>query len=260
MYFLVYLVIGYRRKVVRGNLNLAFPEKSATQKKEIEKEFYSRLCQLMGEVLISPFMGRDFLESKVSLKDSEGGRQVTSKESSGSVLLTGHFFNWEWAGLRIGLMSDKPFNVVYQPVKNESLDVFFQNLRGQFGNHPVKMRRIFRVMKEESANNPVACFLADQSPKKSDALFYHDFFGRKTPFHNAPIKIARKFDYPLTFGYQEFINPGVYKVHIEVLAQNPGEWSEEELLESYVRRLEKVIREDPANWLWSHRRWKHAAK
>ena len=39
-YFIIYRVAGYRKKVVLANLDIAFPEKPADEKKEIAKRFY----------------------------------------------------------------------------------------------------------------------------------------------------------------------------------------------------------------------------
>jgi KDO2-lipid IV(A) lauroyltransferase len=38
---------------------------------------------------------------------------------------------------------------------------------------------------------------------------------------------------------------------------NPREAPEEDIITTYVKKAESVIREDPAYNLWSHRRWKY---
>ena len=44
LYLLVYKVVGYRRRVVRKNLSLSFPEKSEAERRVIEREFYHFFC------------------------------------------------------------------------------------------------------------------------------------------------------------------------------------------------------------------------
>src|SRR5205085_1957731 len=39
--FLLYYVIRYRRAVVRGNIAIAFPEKTEQERKIIERDFYT---------------------------------------------------------------------------------------------------------------------------------------------------------------------------------------------------------------------------
>ena len=47
--FLMHHVVHYRRRVVRANLCNAFPEKSAAELRDIEREFYRYICDYMLE-------------------------------------------------------------------------------------------------------------------------------------------------------------------------------------------------------------------
>ena len=51
LYFLVYYIIGYRKKVVRKNLKNSFPEKSDRERLSIEKKFYAFFCDYIVETL-----------------------------------------------------------------------------------------------------------------------------------------------------------------------------------------------------------------
>ena len=48
-YLVLYKLIGYRTKVVRGNLKRSFPEKSEKEILRIESEFYKHLCDVIVE-------------------------------------------------------------------------------------------------------------------------------------------------------------------------------------------------------------------
>ena len=50
---------------------------------------------------------------------------------------------------------------------------------------------------------------------------------------------------------------GRYVVSFEVIVDNPKEMGDGEIMEKYVRCVERFINVNPDNWLWSHRRWKH---
>ena len=47
MYYIIYDVIKYRRRIVRNNLNKSFPEKNHKEILEIEKLFYHHFCDLI---------------------------------------------------------------------------------------------------------------------------------------------------------------------------------------------------------------------
>ena len=51
VYFLVYRVIGYRKKVVRENLALTLPHLSDVERKDIEKKFYKHMCDMFLEMI-----------------------------------------------------------------------------------------------------------------------------------------------------------------------------------------------------------------
>jgi KDO2-lipid IV(A) lauroyltransferase len=53
------------------------------------------------------------------------------------------------------------------------------------------------------------------------------------------------------------VKRGYYKVEIIKLFDNPKDTKEFEITECHVKLLEKIIKEQPEYWLWSHRRWKH---
>ena len=51
VYFLIYRVIGYRKKVVRENLALTLPHLSDAERKIIEKKFYHHMCDMFLEMV-----------------------------------------------------------------------------------------------------------------------------------------------------------------------------------------------------------------
>src|SRR5690606_12864395 len=51
LYFLVYYIIGYRKKVVKNNLALVFPEKTQKERDRIAKQFFKHFCDLIFETI-----------------------------------------------------------------------------------------------------------------------------------------------------------------------------------------------------------------
>ena len=49
MYYLIYYIFSYRKKVVRENLKLAFPKMSIEERKKIEKKYYKYLTDIFLE-------------------------------------------------------------------------------------------------------------------------------------------------------------------------------------------------------------------
>jgi len=53
---------------------------------------------------------------------------------------------------------------------------------------------------------------------------------------------------------------GKYEVSFKLITDDPRNTEDGFILEQYVRHVERFIQNNPDNWLWSHRRWKHSRK
>ena len=53
------------------------------------------------------------------------------------------------------------------------------------------------------------------------------------------------------------IKDGYYTISFEVIDENPKTSKTGDITNKFFKRLEKKIKEEPNNYLWSHNRWKH---
>jgi KDO2-lipid IV(A) lauroyltransferase len=73
-----------------------------------------------------------------------------------------------------------------------------------------------------------------------------------------PEKIAQATRFAVIFVAMRRLSRGQYEVVCELLAP-PGERTAAgEITERYARAVERQVRAAPADWMWSHRRWKLA--
>ena len=95
VYFLIYRVIGYRKKVVFENLHNSFPEKSDEEIKQIAKGFYQHLADIFVEFL----KGYSISEDEILKRNKVLNPEVLFKYkplNQPVILITGHIGNWEW--------------------------------------------------------------------------------------------------------------------------------------------------------------------
>jgi Kdo2-lipid IVA lauroyltransferase/acyltransferase len=64
------------------------------------------------------------------------------------------------------------------------------------------------------------------------------------------------YNLPVVFAATRKIRRGCYKVHFELLVEDPSVTAKGEITRLYMEALGKVIIEKPEYYLWSHRRWK----
>lgn len=94
-YFLVYYVVGYRKKVVFKNLQIAYPTQSYTELEKIAKGFYRFLCDLFFETAKFRFWGEQKIKKHITFVNTEEINSLIADKRSVTLFL-GHYGNWEW--------------------------------------------------------------------------------------------------------------------------------------------------------------------
>lgn len=259
LFFIVNNIINYRNKVLNDNLSHAFPEWNEKTRKKVITDFYISFSEFLVETIKIFSIKKSTIKKRCNLIQNEALKQLSGNQS-GAIVLTGHFVNWEWAGLATGLLynSERPVYAVYKPLKSQIFNTFMHKLRSRFGVVPVPMKHIAKKLFLNKDQNSVTFFLADQTPTRGEAGIWIDFFNRKAPFFTGPVKLSQKLNIPLFFGKVVRTQRGHYDIVFELIAYQPNEHSTEELMHLYVGKLEQSIKEQTYNWLWSHRRWKHS--
>ena len=257
LYFVLYYIISYRRKVVAENLRNSFPEKSAAELKIIEKKFYRHLADLMVEILKLTHMSKAQSLDHMKVDNVELLERLYS-EGRDVIAVIGHYNNWEWMKSLIFHTQHQTVSI-YKPLQNKRFDKFLLNLRNREGMILTPMSLIVReIIEARKANRrTIYSFVTDQTPPKGDIKYWTTFLNQDTPVYLGVEKIASKYDMAVVFFNVRKISRGYYCYTPELLFEHSTGLPEFTITESHVRKLEKVIKENPEYWIWSHRRWKH---
>ena len=254
VYFLLFYVLGYRKKVAMSNLLQAFPEKTGEERKKIAKKFYRNFTDNFIEVIKLVSASPAFLQ-----KHFTGDYSIPNKvydEGKRCQLLLAHNFNWELACVAMPLSFKHLFLVVYMPITNKAVDKIFMKVRSKTGAALVPATDMRNAIIPYRNKKYMLGLVADQNPGHPGNAYWFNFFGKPTPFVKAPESGARRSNTPVI--YCKFIKPrrGYYQVVFEMGEVNPSSTTEGELTKKYVDYLSGFIRDHPELWLWSHRRWK----
>lgn len=257
IYFLLYRVVGYRKKVVFGNLKNSFPEKSHNELKKIEKDFYRYLCDLFLETIKTLTISRSeaVKRCKFNAKTTLLFNELANKNQS-CIIVMGHYGNWEWAGNSFSLQCKQQLYVIYHPLSNKYFDKLMYDLRTRFGTKLYAMKDTMREMIRNKNELNATAFIADQTPSP-DSAYWTTFMNQDTPVFWGTEKIAQKLNYPIVYITIKKIKRGYYEVDSELLINEPKNTSLGDISELHTRKLESDIITQPSIWLWSHRRWKH---
>ena len=257
VFFTLYYVIGYRKKIVLGNLRNSFPEKSEAEIQTIMRAFYSYLCDLFMETFKTLTMSKAFAirhcpfdEKAQQLFDSYADKKQSI------IVVMGHLGNWEWAGNSYPLLRKQPLYVLYHPLANKYWNRLIIHMRQRFGTKLIAMDDAFREMVRNRKEVSVTAFIADQTPSPENA-YWTTFLGQDTPVFRGTEMIARKLNFPVVYASVNREKRGYYKIFAETLFEEPAKTVDGEISEAHTKKLEYEIRRQPEIWLWSHRRWKH---
>lgn len=261
LYFLMWHVAGYRKKVVLANLEKAFPEKSPEERKKIARGYYRHLSQLIMEAI--GIMGAPAASMRRRAKLDEASRQLMDRyfrEGRSAIMILGHYGNWEWMGAGFDLANPGQLIAGYRPLRNKVFNwlIFRTRMRfSRFSERLIPSKQLARKMVAMNAAKEPAVFalLADQWPPP-DTAYWVPFMGRETPFFTGPEKLAKKLGHPVLFCSFRKQKRGHYLINVQVITEDPKSLPPQEITRRYAALLEQEIRRAPEYWLWSHRRWK----
>lgn len=252
LYLVVYHLSGYRKKVVRDNLRACFPEKSAPEILHMEIEFYRHLCDVVVETIKLLGVSREELKARIRHENPGFADEIIDTGGSYVAMAT-HMANWEWLLAGNALYLNGKIDAVYKPLHNLFFEKLMLKIRTRFGCHPVPSEQVLRSQMQRKNIAKGIAMACDQTPGPQNAAVI-SFLGRQTLFFKGPPKLAMKLGFPLFYAGIRKESRGRYVLFVEPVEGS----SEDEILRDFARRLERDIHAQPALWLWSHRRWKHA--
>ena len=68
--------------------------------------------------------------------------------------------------------------------------------------------------------------------------------------------LACKLSHAVVYMGMKRLERGRYEVSFTPICEDASQMTPEEILRKYYDLLEQELNETPANWLWSHKRWK----
>jgi len=256
VYFLLYYVVKYRREVVQANLSSAFPEKSEGEINLLGKKFYHHLCDISLESLKGFSMSPEEIIRRHHILNPELADHYFNKGVS-AIAVPGHYNNWEWGSMSPGLQIKYPIVAFYKPLSNKRVDQLSKKHRAKFNTRLASIRSTASTFNELSAKPSVYIMAADQSPTNLEESYWFDFLNHYTAWLHGPEKYARKYNWPVIYVDIQKVKRGFYELKLVLLTEDPFSVPEGEITRLYAQHLEKSILQEPAFWLWSHKRWKH---
>jgi len=255
--FLFLNVIKYRYKVVKENLENAFPEKSESEINTLIEKSYRNLCDILLEGIKGMSLSDAEVMKRYKFINPEVADQFYDKGQN-IVGMASHYGNWEWAVQAISLQLKCITVGVVARIKNKYLDGYIQKYRTHENVMVLYPDMASPIIAKWDKRPALFVYIADQSPPRNaaDKAQWFKFLNQDTACLWGGDRMARKMDYPAINMAINRVKRGYYEVRLDVITDDSRNTTDGEITEKYMQRLEQQIIAKPQDWLWSHKRWK----
>ena len=261
LYIIIYYIAGYRKKVVRQNLKLVFPQKSSKERQIIEKQFYRHFADLLVETVKAFHISLSQLQKRYVINNVKLINDI-SASGQNVIIVGGHYGNWEWI-FSLATSTFIPPMATYLKINNPYFEKFMLKNRLRFGGELIETKKLRETLKQYHSQNKLFMLglLADQSPQRHRAKYWRSFLDAgPVPVFTGPEKLTKQYNAAYVFMNIKKVKRGYYNVDFELITKNPGKFNNYELTDIYLEKLEKQIKDLPQYYLWTHNRFKHLGK
>lgn len=260
IYFFVYRIIGYRKSVVRRNIALALPHLSEEERIQIEKKFYSHMCDMFLEMIKTMNITQKEIDERFKFTNL-ATYQNLEKQGKSIALMCAHYASYEWVLSMNKHISFKGYGI-YKQIANKYFDKLVRNIRSRFKAYLITTKQTKSTIENNTKEGILGVygFASDQTPRWSKLLYWHHFMGIETPIHTGAESLAKKYDMNVIFLRTKKIKRGYYEASFEIMTEDIHTIPNFKLSEDFMARVEQQIYEQPEFYLWTHKRWKHQKK
>ena len=257
---IIYNLLGYRKKIVRSNLRKAFPHKSEDDLKWIEKRFYKHFCDITLEAFKSLTISSEEMQKRMVFKNLDVLTQF-EKGNRSVIIMCGHYASWEWM-LSIGYHTVSQGYGIYTPIMNKYLNKLIIKIRKKHRGNLISRYSAIQQIKNlhNEGNIAVYGFVSDQSPRPKPKSYWRPFLGVKVPVFVGAEMVARELDFGVVYAKINRVKRGYYEASFELISDQPKKTKLNRITDTFTEWLEQDIYSDPTQYLWTHKRFKHADK
>jgi KDO2-lipid IV(A) lauroyltransferase len=258
--FFVFRLFGYRKKIISSNLKRAMPDKDEKEIQWIQKQFYRHFCDITLEAFKSFKMNEAQMRKRMVFKNLEILTQF-EKQHRSAIIMCGHYASWEWM-TSIGYHTQSPGYAIYTPLQNKYFDRLAQKIRKK---HKAKLMSRYCALEtikslHQQGKIGIYGFASDQSPQPKPKTYWRTFLGVKVPVFVGAELLAKEMDFGVVYARINRVKRGYYEASFELISDRAQESEMYQITNTFTEWLEQDIYCDPTQYLWTHKRFKHADK
>lgn len=254
-FFILYYIVGYRKKVIEKNLRIAFPDKTDAQRKAIAKKSTQHFCDIFIEMIKSMGMSKTAMAKRFTCDNIE----VANKHAAAKtplIVMFGHQGSYEWTMVLQERLLSRVY-AVYKPLKNPYFDKLIRDIRKKFGSEMAPMAQTASIMRDVmKKETPLFALVADQSPAGYRTQYFTRFFNTPSAVFKGSEKLAKEHALPVYYLKVLKVKRGYYHAEFIKICDDGAQVPDWYITDTFFSLLEAQIKEQPEYYLWSHKRWK----
>ena len=250
------------RKRALDNLRASYPDKDAAWYEQTGKRSFEHIAMLAVDVLFTPRLVKKHNWRQYSRFVTAEQAKWLMKEGNGMLMVAAHYSNFEIMGYMLGLFGFNTYSIA-RPLDNRFINDYLYGVRQRAGQKIVDKKGAAEMMYRITGEGATLCFIADQDAGRKG--IFVDFFGRKASTYKSIALLAATNNIPIGVSYSRRVdNKFFFEIGINRIIF-PKEWKRrkdpiEWITAQYTKAIEDFVREDPSQYWWLHRRWKHRPK
>jgi KDO2-lipid IV(A) lauroyltransferase len=253
-----WLLVPRLRRVGMRNLQIAFPEKTPGQRKEILRGVYRSLGWQLGEFCKMRAYGVEQASRFIRYEGLENYLAAREK-GRGVLVLTGHLGAWELSSFYHSLMG-YPMSLVIRRLDNPLVDAFVNGIRSLHGNQVIHKDDFARGLLTAMHRGETVGILMDTNMTPPQGVFV-PYFGVEACTATALARVALKSGAAVLPGF--LVWEAAEKKYVLRFGEalelvRSGDAAEDIVANTanFTATIEAYVRRYPEQWLWVHRRWK----
>ncbi len=255
---LMYRFDHRHRERAMAHIRLAFPAWSDAKVREVTRGSFEHFTQLAVEVCHGPRMiTLDTWADRARLANLGPALDLLNAREP-MIAITGHVGNWEVLGTMMSVLG-YPLEVIVRPLDNPLLNDWLLGVRERHGLKAITKWDATGRMMDVLDRGETLAFTADQNA--GDRGLFVPFFGKLASAYKSIGVLAIRRKLPIVCGYAHRVGTDF---RFEVGCADvilPAHWKDHPdplyyITARYVRAFETMVRMQPNQFLWMHRRWK----
>ncbi len=253
-----YRLHGRHRDRAIANIMRSFPEMERGEAERMAKASIKHFMQFGAEVFFTTRkIQPDTWAKYLSVDGMEESLDLLLSDRP-AILATGHYGNWEVLGYLLAMLG-LDLSAIARPIDNPLINEWLLGVRQKRGMKIITKFGATDPMTEVMEHGGTLGFIADQDA--GDKGVFVPFFGRLASSYKSIGLLAIRYDAPVICGYaRRRGRPMAFEIGVSDIIY-PEDWKSQAdplyyLTARYTRAIEKMVLEEPDQYLWNHRRWR----